>query len=194
MKKIILFILALISCLSLGSCSNEEKPLKTIQLKENQTLKIDKYVFDYSMSSPCFYGDYMSIDPKNDNQYINWTWQEGKIFQFPQKYTNISLLIYESTIKVEIDYDLVEISNFFNDGKRYNVNKTFFTVGQSTTLYSDKNLSDSSLILGIGVVTKIEWDDSDGEFIYSPESFDYSDYSLTFNANTTPYELKEVSQ
>lgn len=141
-----------------------------------------------------FYGDYMSIDPKNDNQYINWTWQEGKIFQFPQKYTNISLLIYESTIKVEIDYDLVEISNFFNDGKRYNVNKTFFTVGQSTTLYSDKNLSDSSLILGIGVVTKIEWDDSDGEFIYSPESFDYSDYSLTFNANTTPYELKEVSQ
>lgn len=194
MKKIILSALALISCLSLGSCSNEEKPLKTIQLKENQTLKIDKYVFDYSMSSPCFYGDYMSIDPKNDNQYINWTWQEGKIFQFPQKYTNISLLIYESTIKVEIDYDLVEISNFFNDGKRYNVNKTFFTVGQSTTLYSDKNLSDSSLILGIGVVTKIEWDDSDGEFIYSPESFDYSDYALTFNANTTPYELKEVSK
>lgn len=194
MKKIILSVLALISCFSLGSCSNEEKPLKTIQLKENQTLKIDKYVFDYSMSSPCFYGDYMSIDSKNDNQYINWTWQEGKIFQFPQKYTNISLLIYESTIKVEIDYDLVEISNFFNDGKRYNVNKTSFTVGQSTTLYSDKNLSDSSLILGIGVVTKIERDDSDGEFIYSPESFDYSDYSLTFNANTTPYELKEVSK
>lgn len=194
MKKIILSTLALISCLFLGSCSNEEKPLKTIQLKENQTLKIDKYVFDYSMSSPCFYGNYMSIDPKNDNQYINWTWQEGKIFQFPQKYTNISLLIYESTIKVEIDYDLVEISNFFNDGKRYNVNKTFFTVGQSTTLYSDKNLSDSSLILGIGVVTKIKMDDSDGEFIYSPESFDYSDYSLTFNANTTPYELKEVSK
>lgn len=131
---------------------------------------------------------------QNDNQYINWTWQEGKIFQFPQKYTNISLLIYESTIKVEIDYDLVEISNFFNDGKRYNVNKTFFTVGQSTTLYSDKNLSDSSLILGIGVVTKIERDDSDGEFIYSPESFDYSDYTLTFNANTTPYEFKEVSK
>lgn len=194
MKKIILSVLALISCFSLGSCSNEEKPLRTIQLKENQTLKIDKYVFDYSMSSSCFYGDYMSVDPKNDGQYLNWTWQEGKIFQFPQKYTNISLLIYESTIKVEIDYDLVEISNFFNDGKRYNVNKTCFTVGQSTTLYSDKNLSDSSLILGIGVVTKIERDDSDGEFIYSPESFDYSDYSLTFNANTTPYELKEVSK
>ena len=41
MKKIILSVLALISCFSLGSCSNEEKPLKAIQLKENQTLKID---------------------------------------------------------------------------------------------------------------------------------------------------------
>lgn len=193
MKKIILSTLALISCLSLASCSNEEKPLKTIQLKENQVLKIDKYEFSYSRFFSCYYGHYMSVDPKNDGQYLNWTWEEGKLFQFPQEYTCISLVLYSSSIEVKVDYDVTSINDFVDSGKKYN-DKTSFTVGQSTTLYSDKNLSDSSLILGIGVVTKIEWDDSDGEFIYSPESFDYSDYSLTFNANTTPYELKEVSQ
>lgn len=84
MKKIILSTLALISCLSLGSCSNEEKPLKTIQLKENQTLKIDKYVFDYSMSSPCFYGDYMSIDPKMIISILIGLGKKEKFSSFPK--------------------------------------------------------------------------------------------------------------
>ena len=60
--------------------------------------------------------------------------------------------------------------------------------GESTGLYISKDQSQASL--GVGILI----DSKNSTFIYSPESFDYSDYTLTFNANTTPYELKEVSK
>lgn len=63
MEKIILSALALISCLSLGSCSNE-KPSSSMELGEKDSLLItqnsQKIDFNYGLSIPCI-GTYSSF-------------------------------------------------------------------------------------------------------------------------------------
>lgn len=188
MKEIILSTLALISCLSLGSCSNEEKPLKTIQLKENQTLKIDKYEFSFDYIN-CYYRDLADVvnieHGLTDSDFI---WRDAKLQSLPFAYTSIILKVYSNSLAISVDFNNEALNKLYEDSKKIiNVDSPLFN-GEFASLYTSKNLNQDRIAYGILIDSKTS------SFIYSPESFDYSDYSLTFNANTTPYELKEVSK
>lgn len=188
MKKIILSVLALISCFSLGSCSNEEKPLKTIQLKENQTLKIDKYELSFGYTD-CYYCRYEFDDEHGSINMNNILWYDAKLQSLPFAYTTIIFKVYSNSLTISVDFNNEALDKLYEDSRKYmtNIGGSLFN-GESTGLYISKDQSQASL--GVGILI----DSKNSTFIYSPESFDYSDYTLTFNANTTPYELKEVSK
>lgn len=184
MKKIILSVLALISCFSLSSCSNEEKPLKTIQLKENQTLRIDKYEFGFSYVN-CYYCKYGDADDYTEEL----VWRNAKIQNLPFSYTTIILKVYSNSLTISVDFNTEKINSLIEKYNSGPINTSSYAVeGEKIDLYSQENTN--STVIGRGILT----DSKTSTFIYSPESFDYSDYTLTFNANTTPYELKEVSK
>lgn len=97
MKKIILSALMLVGCLSLVSCSNEEKPLRTFELKENQTLTIDKYKFDFAYT-PCFYATHYSDLGGGFVDETKTQWYEGKVQNLPFSYSKITVKIFSSSI------------------------------------------------------------------------------------------------
>lgn len=185
MKKIILSALALISCFSLGSCSNEEKPLKTIQLKENQTLKIDKYEFSFAYTN-CYYYDLIDIEHGLIDSNI--IWYDAKLQSLPFAYTSIILKVYSNSLTISVDFNNEALDKLYEDSKKIISVDSPLSNGESASLYTSKSLNQDRIAYGILIDSKTS------TFIYSPESFDYSDYTLTFNANTTPYELKEVSK
>lgn len=179
MKKIILSALMLAGCLSLVSCSNEEKPLRTFELKENQTLTIDKYKFEFTYI-PCFYVSYFDenagiIDVNNPQ------WHESRLQSLPFSYTKVTINLYSTSITVSVNFDNVSLNKLFDEDSAYNLANYW-------ALYSSKD--ESSACLGDGFII----DNNTNTFIYSPSSFDYSDYSLTFNSKTTPFELKEINK
>lgn len=189
MKKIILSALMLVGCLSLVSCSNEEKPLRTFELKENQTFTIDKYKFDFAYT-PCYCLSYQYDWDNNTGKPINekYTWHDSKVQNLPFSYTQITIKIFTSTISISVDFDNLALNKLYEDAP----NKIWLggplQDGESVGLYKEKD--ENSEYLGSGIFT----DADNGLLIYSPSTFDYSDYSLTFNSKTTPFELKEIDK
>ncbi len=102
MKKIILSVLALISCFSLGSCSNEEKPSSSIELGEKDSLLItqnsQKIDFNYQLSVPCI-GTYSSFSAN------------GNLLLYPFAYCKIKADIFNSYLKVYVNFDFKKLDS-----------------------------------------------------------------------------------
>lgn len=101
MKKIILSTLALISCLSLGSCSNE-KPSSSMELGEKDSLLItqnsQKIDFNYGSSIPCI-GAYSFFKAR------------GNLLLYPFAYCKIKVDIFNSYLKVYVNFDFKKLNS-----------------------------------------------------------------------------------
>lgn len=100
MKKIALSIFALISCLSLGSCSGEN-PSSSVTLGENDSLSItqnsQKINYDYKEAIAC--SGYGII---------------GNLLLYPFDYCKIKVDVFSSYLKVYINFDFKKLNSDFD--------------------------------------------------------------------------------
>lgn len=162
MKKIILSALALVSCLSLASCSNEN-PSSSVTLGENDSLSITQNSqminYDYKTMLPCI-GSYDTFSVY------------GNLLLYPIDYCEIKVNIFDSYLKVYINFDFKKLDSEF---KKHPSNYT--SPARIDNIYSIDDANEENP-LGRGFA--INDDKSNLLFVYDQ----YKNYTYTYGFNS----------
>lgn len=172
MEKIILSALALISCLSLGSCSNE-KPSSSMELGEKDSLLItqnsQKIDFNYGLSIPCI-GTYSSFGAS------------GNLLLYPFAYCKIKVDIFNSYLKVYVNFDFKKLNS---DIEKHSSDYT----QRVDSIYSSEDLNMENPI-GQGFATN----DDENNLLFVYDQYKSYTYTYGFDSEIQFNIIQEVSK